>query len=320
MRKDFTHKSRPFPQCSRALKEFHSMNVHHLELFYYVAKYEGITSAVQKMPYGIQQPAVSGQLMQLEKALGVKLFNRRPFALTEEGTQLYQYVFPFFSRMDEVEETLRGEGNWHLRVAACASVLRNHLPDLLQSMKQQKPQLKLTLKEVEPDEVTQILLQQAADVAVGVIYGTQSDSIQCDELLRVQLALLVPASIKAKTLEELVVEAKGTHHKTIPHPLISLPSFEILTKLFQADLTKRNISWEPVVEVSTLDVVQDYVARGFGIGLSVDIPGVKPPAGLRRIVLKEFQPLVIASMYQQNLKPLAQWFLEEVKVYVKKNL
>ena len=58
-------------------------DVHHLELFYYVAKHQGITAAVRKMPYGIQQPAVSGQLLQLEKHLGVKLFHRRPFSLAD---------------------------------------------------------------------------------------------------------------------------------------------------------------------------------------------------------------------------------------------
>ena len=36
------------------------MNIHHLELFYYVARYGGITEAVRNIPYGIQQPAVSG--------------------------------------------------------------------------------------------------------------------------------------------------------------------------------------------------------------------------------------------------------------------
>ena len=85
------------------------MNIHHLELFYYVAKFEGITAAVRKMPYGIQQPAVSGQLLQLEEKLGVKLFNRRPFALTPAGEELYDYCYPFFSRLRDVEERLRGE-------------------------------------------------------------------------------------------------------------------------------------------------------------------------------------------------------------------
>ena len=38
-------------------------NLHHLELFYHVARAGGITAAVRSMPYGIQQPAVSGQIL-----------------------------------------------------------------------------------------------------------------------------------------------------------------------------------------------------------------------------------------------------------------
>jgi len=42
------------------------MNIHHLELFYFVAKHGGIAGAVRNIPYGIQQPAVSGQIAKLE--------------------------------------------------------------------------------------------------------------------------------------------------------------------------------------------------------------------------------------------------------------
>src|SRR5204862_6629159 len=65
------------------------MNVHHLELFYYVARYGGIMEAVRNMPYGIQQPASSAQVSQLEEFLGLTLFQRRPFALTPGGEKLY---------------------------------------------------------------------------------------------------------------------------------------------------------------------------------------------------------------------------------------
>ncbi len=58
------------------------MNIHHLELFYFVAKHGGIAAAVRNIPYGIQQPAVSGQIAKLEESLGTKLFQRRPFALS----------------------------------------------------------------------------------------------------------------------------------------------------------------------------------------------------------------------------------------------
>jgi len=57
------------------------MNIHHLELFYFVEKHGGIAAAVRNIPYGIQQPAVSGQIAKLEESLGSQAFQRRPFAL-----------------------------------------------------------------------------------------------------------------------------------------------------------------------------------------------------------------------------------------------
>jgi len=59
------------------------MNIHHLELFYYVAQHGGISRAVRHIPYGIQQPAVSSQMLLLEEDLGTRLFERSPFRLTE---------------------------------------------------------------------------------------------------------------------------------------------------------------------------------------------------------------------------------------------
>ena len=67
-------------------------NIHHLELFYFVAKHGGIAGAVRNIPYGIQQPAVSGQIAQLEEHLGVTLFQRRPFSLTPAGKKLFDFI------------------------------------------------------------------------------------------------------------------------------------------------------------------------------------------------------------------------------------
>ena len=78
------------------------MNVHHLELFYFVARHGGIMPAVRNIPYGIQQPAVSAQVAQLEEFLGATLFQRRPFALTPAGEKLYDFISPFFSKLDAV--------------------------------------------------------------------------------------------------------------------------------------------------------------------------------------------------------------------------
>src|SRR5216683_3301253 len=67
-----------------------------------------ISEAVRNIPYGIQQPAMSGQVIQLEEFLGVTLFHRRPFALTPPGEELYQFIKPFFDHLQAMADKLRG--------------------------------------------------------------------------------------------------------------------------------------------------------------------------------------------------------------------
>jgi DNA-binding transcriptional LysR family regulator len=83
------------------------VNIHYLELFYYVARSGGISRAVQRMPYGIQQPALSSQILLLEEDLGTKLFERSPFRLTPAGEELYAFVRPFFENLATVGARLR---------------------------------------------------------------------------------------------------------------------------------------------------------------------------------------------------------------------
>ena len=102
------------------------MNVHHLELFYYVARHGGISQAVRNMPYGIQQPAMSGQIIHLEEFLGVTLLQRRPFQLTAAGEDLYRFIGPFFFNINSPADRLRGGVSQQIRVGASQLVLRNY--------------------------------------------------------------------------------------------------------------------------------------------------------------------------------------------------
>src|SRR5579871_6271998 len=122
------------------------MNVHHLELFYYVARHGGISEAVRNIPYGIQQPAVSGQIARLEEYLGSPLFQRRPFALTPAGRKLYDFIAPFFSGLDELDTELQGKAVPRIRIGSSDIVFRDHMPALLQAMRKKFPRLNVALR------------------------------------------------------------------------------------------------------------------------------------------------------------------------------
>lgn len=294
------------------------MNIHHLELFYFVAKFEGITAAVRKMPYGIQQPAVSGQILQLEEKLGVKLFNRRPFALTPAGEELYDYIYPFFSRLGDLEEKLRGEEGRHLRLAATASALRNHLPDCLEKLKIEEPNLRLSLREVTPSDVHSALTSQQVDVAIGVVGGKMSEGLRADILMKIPTVLWVPSDSKAKSWEEFLEKDSYSKNGQLgTEPLIGLPPNEVLQQLFRKEFDRREINWPVAVEVNSTDVVHDFVARGFGVGVGIYIPGVDGSKGVRALPLKGFPPLVIGAMYQGRPKGVVMDFLRIAKEHVK---
>lgn len=283
------------------------MNVHHLELFYFVAKFEGITEAVRNMPYGIQQPAVSGQISKLEKFLGVKLFQRRPFALTPAGEELYDFIYPFFSRLDQMTERLRGEESHHLRLAASAAALTHHLPEVLQALRAEFPTLRLTLRELHNPDIEVALRKMEADVAIAILHRKSTPGLKSVKLIDIPLAIAAPASSPINKFRELTARAAGG---LIQHPLIALPRIEPASQLFQQGLTARNLRWEPSMEVSELGLIQNYVAKGFGFGIAVDIPGAVWPDGVKKIPLpKDFPPLTIGALHTGDLKAVAKRFI-----------
>ena len=283
------------------------MNVHHLELFFYVAKHGGISQAVRHMPYGIQQPAVSGQILQLEEALGTRLFQRRPFALTPAGRRLSEFIAPFFGNLDEVAAELRGESEQRLRLGASARILRDHVPPMLRELHKNHPLILLCLIQADQAEAEQLLAKQQIDLALTELDGQPSAGIKACTLLRLPLVLLVREDSPIRSARDLW----GKDH--ITHPLISFGEHATLTRLFQAELRRRDRHWPVSVEANSTDLVETYAAEGFGLGLSVDIPQAVERPGLRKLPLPGFAPLVIAALWQGKLPPLPAAFLELVK-------
>lgn len=288
------------------------MNIHHLELFYYVARHGGIMEAVRNIPYGIQQPAVSGQIAQLEESLGITLFQRRPFSLTPAGKKLFDHIQPFFANLDALESELSGGEARHIRIGASVIVLRDHLPELLQNLRGKFPNLKVGLREGHQPELESLLLKEEIDLAVTLVEKNSAPGIHSLPLIELPLALLVEKKSKFTDAGQLWALDK------INEPLICLPAVEAICKNFQSGLVKTGVDWFPSIEVSSLDLIETYVASGLGIGLSVSIPKSGLSAKIRAIPLPGFVPIIIGALWRGKTTPLVQALLEELKLRAKR--
>jgi DNA-binding transcriptional LysR family regulator len=275
------------------------MNIHHLELFYYVAKHGGISEAVRNMPYGIQQPAISGQVIQLEEFLGVTLFQRRPFSLTPPGKELYDFIKPFFDNLTPMAEKLRGGVSQHLRIAASEIMMRDHLPEILHELRSHFPKLKVTLREGYHPQVLTWLQQQEVDVSVGLL-GTAKPPVGVNviPLFKLPLVLLVTKSSKLKSAEEL------WQRDRIEESLITVPSNEPIARAFQEGLARLKLDWFSSIEVSTVELVQTYVANGYGIGVTVGVPKMKYHPRVRVLPLNGFEPVPFGVLWQGRRNPM----------------
>ena len=286
------------------------MNIHHLELFYYVARHGGISSAVRQIPYGIQQPAVSSQVLLLEQDLGAKLFERKPFRLTPKGLELYNFVRPFFEGLDKMSQHLRETSTPLLRLGAAEFVLRDYLPAVIKRLKAKYHNLQLGLRAGFTPEMERWLAAGEIDLAITPWEGKPPAKLSYVRLVNRPLALLVPKASKIRSVQELWQQDR------IDMPLIRLPETETITRIFLRGLKKLRVDWPLCIEASSVDLVVRYVANGYGYGLTVDVPEIVESPQVRLLPLAGFPPIELLGIWRGEGSPLVHSLIEEIKILV----
>jgi len=90
------------------LRRVETLNHHHLFHFWTVVREGGVTRASEKLH--VSQPTISGQLRELEEALGEKLLARsgRTVVLTDIGRTVYRYADEILGLDRELLEAVKG--------------------------------------------------------------------------------------------------------------------------------------------------------------------------------------------------------------------
>ena len=124
------------------------MNFTHLKAFFTVAKLKSFTKAAVEL--SVSQPTLSLQVQSLENQYDIVLINRtkKSIELTEEGKTVYSFADTIFSLSRDLENTIEDLNmlrSGKLQIGTTPTIARYMLPDIIQTLKQHNPDLRLQL-------------------------------------------------------------------------------------------------------------------------------------------------------------------------------
>ncbi len=234
-----------------------------LRAFHLVAEQGSFSAAARAS--GLSQPNLSGQVTALEKAYGVRLFDRRGRSVTptETGRQLQGVTSRLFALQDEAKALLAGEQTLtrgHLRIAADSA---HHVVPIMAALKKRAGGLTFALSIDNSATVLERLLRHEADVAV-MAKSISDPRLHALRLRTDRVVLFVPADhplakrdraplsapLSALADQELVLRERGS----------------ITREVLEQAMAAAGVQPRAIVEVQTREGVREAVAAGFGVG------------------------------------------------------
>ena len=277
-----------------------------------MARQGGFSRAAKALE--ISQPAVSIQVQDLEKHLGVPLFHRRSkgLQLTEIGETVYDYVHRIFSLSSELREAvqaIRGLKAGHLTIGASTTPGEYILPVAMGRFRRRYPDIDVELRISNTRSIISQIHQRELDI--GMIGSAQEG----DDAL----------ATSTYVMDEIVLVA------ALDHPLVTGNSVD-LESVMDAGLVIREqgsatrqaaeecffhmgVSPKVVMELGSNQAVKLAAESGVGVGVVSRFGiGAEVKAGLLKVIQAKnwecIRPLTLVYLKEKRLSPAQNAFLE----------
>jgi DNA-binding transcriptional LysR family regulator len=234
------------------------MNRNHVALFLAVAKTGSFSRAAEKLFIG--QPAISMQVAELEKQLGVRLLerSRSGVSLTRAGRILFDYA----NRIEGIEsaaqkalDDFKRAAAGALAIGASTTIGSYLLPDLLVEFRRRSPAITVSVELGNTSTIEQKIADGLLDIAlveglIGDLPGTVV--FRHDELIAIgpPSGPLSQATISLATLvsDPLILREPGSGTRAV----------------FDDFLATRGLKAKPAFELTSPHAIKEFVRRGFG--------------------------------------------------------
>ena len=284
------------------------MNLHHLGIFKAVAEAASISVAAERLM--ISQPAVSKQLTEFERNLGILLFDRLPrgVRMTEAGRVLHGYASRLFSLADEAQiavDAVRGVERGRLRIGATTTLGVYLLPDLLVQFRRKHPGVTISLEIAHTPTLSTWLQDGVIDLAFAESEAT-GDRLRSKIILQDELVAIGSSN------HPLTRKRKVTTEQLCREPFVVRETSSHTQSMVERALSALGLTVKPTMSLGSTEAIKHAVAAGVGVAivskLAVSLELAAGKLKLIRADLKLSRPIFCVTSDHAVRSPAATAF------------
>jgi DNA-binding transcriptional LysR family regulator len=223
----------------------------------------GSTTAAARILH-TSQPNVSRLISQLEKAIGLQLFQRTPGKLTptQEGLVFFEEVQRSFIGLEQLDETagkLRRFGTGLLRIAAVPTLALGMVPRAIKRFAKEYPEVGLSIHTGHSSIVSQWVETQYCDLGIVTQRSRTGYTHEPDLLFRVNSVCLMPKG------HRLTEKKRITPADLEGEAFISISKPDILRKLVDRVFDEAGVKRLMNIETPYSSIICSLVSEGMGV-------------------------------------------------------
>lgn len=282
------------------------MNARQLQYAIELSRVRNFSQVAEKL--NISQPALSKQILALEKELGVKLFDRSatPLILTPAGEDFVRQAQELLYRQDQLKhsmEQFRSGGAGRLTIGISPFRSMYLLSDMAKQVRQKYPGVQITLCEAPSDQLRKEAAEGKYDFAV-VNLPVDESVLEVTPIEADTLVLAIPDEL-LRTMPQI------THQKAVDLALCEKLPFVVVSKnqemrqLFDRLCIRAQLQPSIAMEVVGVATSWEMVRAGIGAALvPMQFVKNKNTKGVTLLPIKEGvttrQPVVVTRHGQSQ--------------------
>lgn len=286
------------------------MELRELKSFLKIMELESFSRAAKVLGYS--QSALSVQIHSLENELGVRLFDRmgKQVALTPPGRQLARRVLPILQEVEELENVMHNRPPAEaLRIGMIESLCKAHMPQVMDYVCRNLPQLHITITIDSPSVLLDALNHNKVDL-VYVLDKPLYDG-KWEKVFQKRENIVFVCSVDSPLAREKDLELD----QVIRQPFFLTEKADNYRLSLDQQLAARQLALNPILEVSDTGFILDMVQRGLGLSFLPQYVVENSPYRDRLQILqvKDFH----MHMYRQLFYHKDKWLTQAMKVFLR---